>query len=104
MKSFPQRLSSAIQENNESAYSLSKKTGVSEATIGRLVKGVNRPAETTIRILADGLSVNYDWLAFGKGPKKIDVLEGLSFTNMPTDDSTLGNRLVTFMRAKDLTP
>lgn len=102
MKGFPNRLQSALKENNETAYSLSKKTGVSEATIGRLLKGANRPAETTIRILADGLGITYDWLATGEGDKKLYEISNTTDTNILKDESTIGGRLEMFIKEKGI--
>ncbi|MCF0074003.1 helix-turn-helix domain-containing protein [Dyadobacter sp. CY261] len=67
MKSFGERLRHIMELKSQSAYIVSKHTGVSEATIGRLLKDSNKPNQATISTLAGHFGVNVSWLGEGEG-------------------------------------
>jgi len=48
-----------------SAYELSRETGVSESTIGRIVKGKSKPNKSTLLSIASFMKVPIDYLKTG---------------------------------------
>lgn len=63
MSTFSNRLTMAMDGNSITAAQLSRKTGLSEASISRYVAGSMEPKLTALLILADALNVTADWLS-----------------------------------------
>lgn len=63
MSTFSSRLTMAMDGNSITAAQLSRKTGLSEASISRYIAGSMEPKLTALLILADALNVTADWLS-----------------------------------------
>ncbi len=66
---FRERLFSQRMEEKISQSQLARRSGVAVAQISRYESGKSNPREDIIAKLADGLNVNFEWLAYGKEPK-----------------------------------
>lgn len=61
------RLKETLANKDLTPYKLSQGTGISQTTIGRLLKEETNPNRSTIDIIARFLKVNTDWLMTGEG-------------------------------------
>ncbi len=64
------RLRELIAEKGVTSYEVSKMTGISQATLSRILN--NNTAKLNIQnliLLSDYFNVNYDWLSTGKGER-----------------------------------
>lgn len=69
METIATRLAKAMEIRGFTNYRLAKQSGVSEPTIGRLLKleANQKPNESTILTLVRALNINKEWLLEGKG-------------------------------------
>lgn len=76
MKSISERLRYLIDKKGITPYYLSEKTGISEATISRLLSGKSiRPNIKTIGLLTYYFQITEDWLLTGDGEmKKAEII------------------------------
>lgn len=81
MNTFGERLRHIMGLKGQSAYTVSKNTGVSEATIGRLLKDVNKPNQATILTLASHFGINSSWLGEGAGEMTLEVKKRVPESN-----------------------
>jgi phage repressor protein C with HTH and peptisase S24 domain len=65
---FKDRLHEAMED--ETSYSLAKKSGMAESLIRKYLTGESLPGLDKLVLLADFLGVRIEWLAAGRGPKK----------------------------------
>lgn len=72
-----QRLKEALADADLSQVELGRRIGLTEGGISRIMRGVTRPSEETLRGLARELRRNPHWLQHGIGTKELDpaVLE-----------------------------
>lgn len=65
---FHERLVYLIKNKNITPYRLSAESGVSEATLSRLIKGKQeKVSHKTLMLLSNYFQVSPDWLLTGKG-------------------------------------
>lgn len=69
MQSIGLRLQAVMDEKEASAYAVAKNTGISESTIGRILKDKNTPNQETIFLISDYLEIDPRWLKLGVGDK-----------------------------------
>lgn len=62
MPTFSERLNKALELTNTTAAELSRKTGISEATISNYRKGAYAPKGLRTTLIAEALCVNVEWL------------------------------------------
>lgn len=92
MSLFSDRLNQALEMRQMSAADLSRKTGISEATISNYRKGAYDPKGARMTFIADALSVNVEWL--------MGLVDNPFVYTFPTTlKNTPGNRLYTAMNA-----
>lgn len=78
-ETFPQRLSDLMSEFGENTYSISKKLGMSAATIRRYMNGHMLPKLQTVYSLANIFHVNPLWLMGYDVPQsEIDTANSLT--------------------------
>lgn len=79
-KSSNTRVAELLKTLNLSETEAANKINKQPATIYRIVKNEVSPTKTTLKMLADGLGANYEWLITGKGemlaPKVMPISEG----------------------------
>lgn len=73
MSTFSNRLTMAMDGNSITAAQLSRKTGISEASISRYIAGSMEPKLTPLLVLADALNVTADWLSGSNDSFYIEV-------------------------------
>lgn len=68
------RLETLLIKSGLDLYSFSKSYGLEYTTLNRIFSGETETLrQPTIKLMADKLRVNYEWLAYGKGtPDKIE--------------------------------
>lgn len=65
------RLRELIEEKGVTPYEVSKMTGISQATLSRILNNNTTKLNIqNITILSEYFAVSYDWLSTGKGEKK----------------------------------
>jgi transcriptional regulator with XRE-family HTH domain len=97
MATIATRLADLMKEKHLTSYYLSKYTGLSESTIGRILKGQSIPNDQTLTKLAINFNVSFDWLKTGKGDQS--NREALTNTyKLPS----FGDRLFQYFEAKNL--
>jgi len=64
---FKDRLKNILDNRGISSYKVSKDTKISRATMGNYLKGETEPNKANIKLIADYLDVDSDWLLTGKG-------------------------------------
>lgn len=67
MKTIKERLAYLLDKQNITPYKLAKETGVSGATISRILSESNVPNISTISCICNYFNVNEDWFRAGKG-------------------------------------
>lgn len=68
MEKLKDRLRKSIENKEITAYELSAATGVTQANISRVLNGKTlKPNKDSLRVIADYLQVNSEWLIYGKG-------------------------------------
>lgn len=78
------RLVELINNKHVSAYEVSKKTGISEPTMSRILSGkTKKPNLDTLELLAKYFNVSSSWLLTGEG----EMLISLEKTEESTDNS-----------------
>lgn len=81
VSSFPERLKQCLEKNSSlSATILAEQIGLSKQAISMYLSGSRKPKRPTIKVIADALNVNEDWLIGYDVPMKKDV----NHTNNPT--------------------
>lgn len=69
---FKDRLSEAISKREMTAAELSRRTGISEATISQYKSGYAKPKEKKLSLLANALNVSPTWLMGLDVPMELD--------------------------------
>lgn len=67
------RLKEVLDNKDITPYKLHKGTGISQSTIGGILKDKHEPNRSTIVTISNFLKVNPDWLLEEKGEKYIDI-------------------------------
>ena len=68
LSDFHERLMYLIKNKNITPYRLSVESGVSEATLSRLIKGKQeKVSHKTLMLLSDYFQISPEWLRDGKG-------------------------------------
>lgn len=78
MAEFKERLGDLLREKGMTKYRLSKRTGISQTTLGRWEKGVQRPGMDAVRELAKALDVSAAYLlgeTDDREPERVPVTE-----------------------------
>ena len=73
MNQLKDRLAKAMKSHGSkgiTAYKLWQLSGITQSTIGRILKG-GSTYETTLKALAQSLHVSYQWLSYGKGAMRL---------------------------------
>ncbi|WP_325436898.1 XRE family transcriptional regulator [Pseudomonas nitroreducens] len=89
---FEERLKAALRD--ETAYSLSKRCGISESLIRKYISGKSIPSIERAWRLARALDVSLDWLADGDMeslPEKPSITEDDVFAYLPLYDDRLNS-------------
>ena len=70
MNKFSDRLSQSMSQSNFTQTSLSKKCGsIAQTTLSGYIRGLHVPSDENMKILAEALGVEYEWLKDGKKAK-----------------------------------
>lgn len=68
MSNFTARLREAVEHNGVTLYEVSKATGITQATLSRLINGITKKTNPkNLTLLAHYLRVNEHWLRTGEG-------------------------------------
>lgn len=67
MKTIKERLVYLLEKQNITPYKLAKETGISGATLSRILSESNVPNNSTISCICNYFNVNEDWLRAGIG-------------------------------------
>ncbi len=62
-----ERLKNILAERRITPYKLSQGTGISQSTIGRLLKGKTDPNPTTLTAICNYLGISEEWIKTGEG-------------------------------------
>ncbi|MET7259317.1 helix-turn-helix transcriptional regulator [Dyadobacter fermentans] len=103
METLPKRLQSVLDEQGMTAYALAKATGISEATIGRILRGVNNPSQASILMICAELNIGVDWLKSGVGEKKATGERKITTIDVGGRNG-VGARLNAYIDAKGIKP
>ncbi len=63
---FSKRLKEAIDKKGVSRYQISKDTQITEATLSNYCNGKSNPSPLFVKLLAEYLDVDYNWLLTGE--------------------------------------
>lgn len=66
-KTSNERLCSVLKTLNIDTNEAANRVGLSYTTMHRIVTNANNPNKSTLKSIANGLNLNYDWLLTGKG-------------------------------------
>jgi transcriptional regulator with XRE-family HTH domain len=70
-----ERLKRLLNENGLTPYQFSKKTNVSQSTIGRIINKDSKPQQKNLKIICDFFNVSEQWLLTGVELKENDISE-----------------------------
>lgn len=101
MGTLSERLQSVLDEQKISAYALSKMTGISEATIGRILRGINNPSDASLLMICAELNISVDWLRDGSGKKEATGERKITTIEV-TDRDGIGYRIGVFFDKKGI--
>ncbi len=66
-KTSNERLLEVLKTLNIDTNEAANRTGLSYTTMHRIITSANNPNKSTLKSIANGLKLNYDWLLTGKG-------------------------------------
>ena len=81
------RLRVLISEKGVTPYEISKKTGISQSTLSRILNNTTTKLNiNNLTLLSKYFNVEYDWLSTGKGPKMRGSYPDSSFNRATASD------------------
>lgn len=77
METLGQRVAKIREDAGLSLEGFGERIGVARTSVMRIERGINNPAERTIKVVCSEFGVNYDWLKHGVGPIYLNLPETL---------------------------
>lgn len=98
-----QRIFHLMQQQNLSAYRLSRDTGISQARISGWKTGKSNPKQDALEVLADYFDVTVDYL-LGRAPESLTPHAGLRHSNslgpLTEDENKALGQYLAFLRSR----
>lgn len=77
MESVGERIYKVRKELDLSMKKFADRIGISDASVNNLEKGINNPAERTLKLICSEFNVNYAWLTEGEGEMFVEVPDNI---------------------------
>ena len=78
-RKFAKRFDDILYEKRMTAADISKKTGISEASMSKYRKGIHIPQGQNLKSIADALNVSVDYLLGSDGSMTTEEMKGVVF-------------------------
>lgn len=80
-KTSNERLCDVLKTLNIDTNEAANRVGLSYTTMHRIVTNANNPNKSTLKSIANGLNLSYDWLLTGKGKMFNEVAKQVAVVN-----------------------
>lgn len=99
MTEFANRLKTAMEVVGMSAADLSRRTGISDATISRYLSGQFEPKQTNVYKISQALNVSPDFLYQSGNPPKNDIM--MLIESLSPSDRAAAVDYIVYLKSKE---
>lgn len=96
MSNIGDRLKELLQKKGLTPYKLSKRTGVSQSTLSRIIKNNSTPNESNLKVIVDFFNIDETWFLTGKNKESLTNTNGNRFIEKEDGSFNITVKLIPF--------